>query len=199
MLYFLSLGLGFIWIEVVFLKSFVLFLGSPVYSIAVVLFAMLIFAGLGSFYSERLRGTVAQKTVKLGIGLVVIGLAAAFIYPLLQQFFLGLPLLGRMLVAGRDARARRVRDGHAVPDRTAADGEVESGIDTVGMGDERLATVVGISSASLITTVDRLQSHDRAVAHRLPAGFRGPAGRCAPCFSASGAEPAFAAQAPGVA
>jgi predicted membrane-bound spermidine synthase len=99
LLYFLSLGLAFIWVEVVFLKAFILFLGSPVYSIAVVLFAMLVFAGLGSFYSERLRGTLGSKLALIGAGLVLISLAVAFLYPSLLQAFLGLSLPGRALVA----------------------------------------------------------------------------------------------------
>lgn len=99
LLYFLSLGLAFIWIEVVFLKTFILFLGSPVYSIAVVLFAMLIFAGLGSFYSERLQGTLGSKLVRVGAGIALIALAVAFLYPTLLVTFLGLPLLGRALIA----------------------------------------------------------------------------------------------------
>lgn len=99
LLYFLSLGIAFIWVEVVFLKAFILFLGSPVYSIAVVLFAMLVSAGLGSFYSERLRGTLASKLSFIGAGLVLISLAVAFVYPSLLQAFLGMSLLGRALVA----------------------------------------------------------------------------------------------------
>jgi predicted membrane-bound spermidine synthase len=99
MLYFLSLGLAFIWVEVVFLKTFILFLGSPVYSIAVVLFAMLIFAGLGSFYSERLRGGLRQRLTKVGAAIVLVSLAVAFAYPAVLDQFLGLSLLGRALVS----------------------------------------------------------------------------------------------------
>jgi hypothetical protein len=99
LLYFLSLGLGFIWIEVVFLKTFVLFMGSPVYSIAVVLFAMLVFAGLGSFVTEKLPGNLPRKLSMIGAALVALVLSVAFIYPALLQEFLGLSLLGRMGVA----------------------------------------------------------------------------------------------------
>ena len=204
MLYFLSLGLGFIWIEVVFLKSFVLFLGSPVYSIAVVLFAMLIFAGLGSFYStrqlllERLQGTVAQKTVKLGIGLVVIGLAAAFIYPILQQFFLGLPLLGRMLVAV--AMLAPVGFVMGMPFPTGLQLLAKSSPESIpwAWAMNGYATVVGISSASLITTSTgfRVMIVLSLIVYllgfvALRAGARE--------WSANGAQPVFGDRAPGVA
>jgi predicted membrane-bound spermidine synthase len=99
LIYFLSLGLGFIWIEVVLLKVFVLFVGSPVYSIAVVLFAMLVFAGLGSFYSERLRGDLRQKLLSVGAVLAALVLCVAFIYPQLFQVFLAFPFPARVLTA----------------------------------------------------------------------------------------------------
>jgi hypothetical protein len=97
MVHFLSLGLGFISIEVVLLKIFVLFVGSPVYSIAVVLFAMLVFAGLGSFFSEWLRGGLVRKLLLVGCPLVVLVLCISFLYPSLFQNLLSLPLLSRML------------------------------------------------------------------------------------------------------
>jgi hypothetical protein len=99
MLYFLSLGLGFIWIEIVLLKKFILFLGSPVYSIAVVLFAVLIFAGLGSLYSERLQGSLAQQLRRIAFLLMLLVLTVNFIYPSLFSLCLGLPFSSRVLVA----------------------------------------------------------------------------------------------------
>ena len=44
-LYFLALGLGFMFVEMAFIQRFVLFLGHPLYAIAVVLAAFLVFAG----------------------------------------------------------------------------------------------------------------------------------------------------------
>ncbi len=51
--YFVSLGLGFIFIEIAFIQKFILFLHHPLYATAVVLASFLFFAGLGSRYSER--------------------------------------------------------------------------------------------------------------------------------------------------
>src|SRR5262249_4393688 len=69
LVFFLSLGAGFIWIEIVLLKKFILFLGSPVYSISVVLAALLVSAGCGSWLSERLRGSVARRLAALAVAL----------------------------------------------------------------------------------------------------------------------------------
>lgn len=53
-LYFACLGAGFIIVEVALVQKCILFLGHPVYSLAVVLFALLVFSGLGSALSGRL-------------------------------------------------------------------------------------------------------------------------------------------------
>ncbi len=53
--YFLALGLGFMFIEMAFIQKFILLLSYPTYAIAVVLCAFLIFAGCGSLFSRRIR------------------------------------------------------------------------------------------------------------------------------------------------
>lgn len=150
LLYFLSLGLAFIWIEVVFLKAFILFMGSPVYSIAVVLFAMLIFAGFGSFYSERLRGSLSSKFAVIGAGLVLISLAVAFLYPALLQKFLGLPILGRALVAVALMAPVGFVLGMPFPTGLAVLAKSSPQSIPWAWAMNGYATVVGISSAALI-------------------------------------------------
>jgi predicted membrane-bound spermidine synthase len=53
LLYFACLGAGFIVVEVVLVQKCVLFLGHPAYALTVVLFALLLWSGLGSFASGR--------------------------------------------------------------------------------------------------------------------------------------------------
>lgn len=55
-LYFLCLGLGFLFLEIAFIQRFTLFLAHPLYAVAVVLAGFLVFAGVGSGVSGRLRG-----------------------------------------------------------------------------------------------------------------------------------------------
>ena len=52
--YFLALGLGFMAIEIPLLQRFTLFLSHPLYAAAIVLSAVLVFAGLGARFSVRL-------------------------------------------------------------------------------------------------------------------------------------------------
>jgi spermidine synthase len=58
-LYFLAIGLGFLFVEIASIQRFVLFLGHPVYAVAVVLCAFLVFAGLGSGVAPRLEAGLA--------------------------------------------------------------------------------------------------------------------------------------------
>ena len=55
LIYFLALGLAFLFVEIAFIQKFILFLSHPLYAAAVVLSAFLVFAGLGSLFSTRLR------------------------------------------------------------------------------------------------------------------------------------------------
>ncbi len=51
--YFLVIGLAFLFVEIAFIQKFILFLGHPLYAIAVVLSGFLVFSGLGSSYVNR--------------------------------------------------------------------------------------------------------------------------------------------------
>jgi spermidine synthase len=81
--YFASLGLGFMCLEVSLIQMLTLFLGYPTYSLTVTLFAILVFSGVGSALSENYT---ARRNRALGILLgVLLGLV------LLYQF--GLPAI----------------------------------------------------------------------------------------------------------
>ena len=71
--YFLGLGLAFLFIEIAFIQKFVLFLGHPLYAVAVVLSAFLVSAGLGSGVAPRFArwyGGGAIPIAVTGIGAV---------------------------------------------------------------------------------------------------------------------------------
>ena len=68
LVYFSALGLGFLFLEIAFIQKFILFLHHPLYAVAVVLTAFLLFAGAGSLYSQRL--TEANATVTLPVAAI---------------------------------------------------------------------------------------------------------------------------------
>jgi spermidine synthase len=52
--YFFFIGLAFIMVEIIFIKIFQLFLGSPAISISIIIFSLLVSSGLGSLLTARL-------------------------------------------------------------------------------------------------------------------------------------------------
>lgn len=69
LLYFGAIGLGFMTIEIALTQRLNLFLGHPVYGLAVVLFGLLVSSSLGSLFAERLAKAEARRG---GIGLAVL-------------------------------------------------------------------------------------------------------------------------------
>ncbi|MEN8192544.1 MAG: hypothetical protein ABFS12_06980 [Bacteroidota bacterium] len=82
-LYFMGIGLGYMFVEIVFVHRFILYLGNPIYSATVVISAMLISSGIGSYYSDRIN--YVKKNIKHIFTLII---ALLILYP----FFLS-PLL----------------------------------------------------------------------------------------------------------
>ena len=91
--YFGLLGLGYLCVEIPLMQQFILFLGSPAYAMATVLFAILLFSGVGSAVSRRIPLQVALALLPALIGIYVVAL------PLLFDVALAAPLWGRVVVA----------------------------------------------------------------------------------------------------
>jgi len=101
LVYFASLGFGFIVIEICLMKRYVLFLGNPAYSITTILVALLLGAGLGSIVSERLGERNPRRTLSFVIPLLALVLCLeTWVSPLIFDTFLALPFYGRIAVAG---------------------------------------------------------------------------------------------------
>jgi hypothetical protein len=101
LVYFACLGVGFIFIEISYIQRFTLFLGSPVFSLSVILASLLVFSGMGSYLSGQLRSlerpsaALARLVVLLCVlnGIYIAGLPSLF------DAFLGNPLWVRIGVA----------------------------------------------------------------------------------------------------
>jgi len=95
-IYFTSLGLGFIAVEMVLIQRLGLFLGYPAYALSVVLCTLLLASGLGSMLAGRwTRPPVAAALIALTLLIVVV---AATLQPLLHATF-GLATPLRIAVA----------------------------------------------------------------------------------------------------
>jgi hypothetical protein len=77
LIYFGSLGAGFMLIEVAVLQRFVLLLGHPVYSLTVTLFSLLLGTGIGAALSRRLASDSLRRSTAIAIGgIVALGLVS---------------------------------------------------------------------------------------------------------------------------
>jgi len=99
--YFACLGLGYLLVEIPLMQHFILFLGQPTYAFSTVLFALLVFSGLGSVVAgagggegEGGRGRgVLLMTLAILVALILIYLVAL---PMVFQALLGQGLVVRL-------------------------------------------------------------------------------------------------------
>jgi len=98
LLYFITVGFGFILVEISLIQRFVLFLGHPTYALTVVVFLLLLSSGAGSV-AARHRITGGGKVLPL------LGLIAAFIVgnvvllPWLLSAAMGFPFAIKLLIS----------------------------------------------------------------------------------------------------
>lgn len=120
-LYFAGLGLGFLFVEVPLAQRFILILDEPVIALAVVIFSVLLFSGLGSLTVRRWRRSWALVALVLLVllyplllepfsavilrlpGLLRLALTVVVVAPL--GLLMGLPFAAGLRVVERQARA----------------------------------------------------------------------------------------------
>jgi predicted membrane-bound spermidine synthase len=100
LLYFACLGAGFIIVEVAMIQKFILFLGHPVYSLAVILFSLLTFSAAGSYltgrFDESRLAASLKKLIVLLAGLVIVYI---LVIPPIFYGLVHLPLAARIVIA----------------------------------------------------------------------------------------------------
>ena len=91
--YFAALGLGFMFIEIALLQTFSVFVGGPVYSMAITLASILVFSGLGAGLARGLRRRTGRRLacVLAGLGVAVLAEMAFLRWVLPDLFGLSLP------------------------------------------------------------------------------------------------------------
>jgi spermidine synthase len=98
LVYFSCLGAGFIMCEIVLMYKLVLLIGHPIYSMAAVIFTLLVSAAAGSFLSEYLVRRWQRRAI-LVIPLFGFALALLLIaFPVLRDLTLGMGQVSRILL-----------------------------------------------------------------------------------------------------
>lgn len=96
--YFAAIGYGFMSIQIPFLQRFSVFVGHPIYTFSVILFTMILFAGIGSLLSDRIA--LEGRRWHLGVPLSIAGLIGLLLLalPPLLDAGAGLGLMGRCAI-----------------------------------------------------------------------------------------------------
>lgn len=102
LIYFLALGIGFMFVEMALIQRLVFFLANPIYAVAVVLAGLLLVSGIGSGWAGRmLRQRRSEKRLACSAALVVAATAVLYAFalrPLLMPL-IGWPMAARIAVA----------------------------------------------------------------------------------------------------
>jgi hypothetical protein len=100
--YFLALGLGYLFVEIVLVQRLVFFLADPVYAVAVVLAGLLLVSGFGSAWAARqIRKGISAMLLACLAAIVVAVTGTVYavgLHPLLTAL-LSWPLWARMVLA----------------------------------------------------------------------------------------------------
>jgi len=90
--YFGALGLGFIFIEIALIQKLMVFLGGPTYSFSITLFSILLFSGLGSYFTGWLNLEPKKIFLTLPLVLVLLSVGVSQALSLAVPHWLGFSL-----------------------------------------------------------------------------------------------------------
>ncbi|MBK6896853.1 MAG: hypothetical protein IPH06_09700 [Alphaproteobacteria bacterium] len=98
-LYFFLIGLGFMLIEISFLQALGVFLGHPIYGLSIVLFSLILSAGIGSLISDKIP--LSNFTSQFIWAVLTSGycICVAFLLPSIFNHYAESELLERILVS----------------------------------------------------------------------------------------------------
>jgi hypothetical protein len=77
--YFASIGIGFMLVEISQMQRLIVFLGHPTYGLSVVLFALLLASGLGSYATGGPQNSASRRLLLLLAAVVVFGVLSPYV------------------------------------------------------------------------------------------------------------------------
>lgn len=98
LLYFLCIGVGYILVQVALIQKFVMLLGHPTYALTVIVCSMLVFSGLGSFFSRKFIAGNDGRLRRVLIAVAILVSLLAFAAPAVSDAGIVWPLGIKMLV-----------------------------------------------------------------------------------------------------
>jgi predicted membrane-bound spermidine synthase len=91
------IGMGFMFVEITLIQKFALFLGHPLFSFSIIIFALLFSSGIGSLFSKRILGkNVAAGLKRILLICSIFLISSPLSLSLLFKHGMGFPLAGRI-------------------------------------------------------------------------------------------------------
>ena len=98
-IYFMALGLGFMFVEISILQKFILLLGHPIFTLSVILFSLLVSGGIGSSLSGRFKeGSLPRSISAACFSIFLISAIYAVVLPHLVTTLLPFSIKTRIAV-----------------------------------------------------------------------------------------------------
>jgi hypothetical protein len=92
LLYFSLIGFAYLFVEIPLIQKFILFLGHPTYAMTAILFALLLFSGIGSYLGKK----ISQRYSLVLLVVLLIGMPV--LLPEIFSLALGQPFIIRLLL-----------------------------------------------------------------------------------------------------
>lgn len=146
--YFASLGLGFMFIEIVLMQKYQLILGHPIYAFAVVLSTIMISSGIGSFLCERFKNP--YNAIHLGIAGILVTTALAWLFiKYLGHTVIDWPFFSRVLLITLLVSSSGIFMGFMMPSGIRAISASENAIPWLWSINAVFSTVAGFLSINI--------------------------------------------------
>ena len=146
-----AIGLAFLFIEISFMQRFVLLLGHPLYAVVVILTGFLLFAGLGSGWSAKLRRRMPERAVSWAVaGIVGLALLYLAFLPAVFEVLRPLPEVAKVAVSLALIAPLAFAMGMPFPLALHRLGEASPGLVPWAWGINGCASVVSAVLAALI-------------------------------------------------
>jgi len=98
LIYFLLLGLAYMFLEMGFIQKMTLLIGHPVFGVAVTLLGFLVFSGCGSLFSARLFESAVLRIWIAVLAIIIIGIAEITLMAVSFEWLVGFSRTARMLL-----------------------------------------------------------------------------------------------------
>ena len=150
LVYFGSLGLAYMFLEISLVQKYIRYLHDPVYSATVVIASFLVFSGMGSMLGGKISAPMGRSVPVAAAVIIIAGIVYLFADPVLEGIMSGLPLGLRLIVCAVFIAPLAVPMGIPFPAGLAKVGHGRKELIPWAWGINGFFSVVGVSGGAII-------------------------------------------------